>query len=148
MIQDIAGWRLSRAGDNVIFLVGFGRWTADVARKFCSEYRDTVSELVDRPWAVLGDATDWILDDGPVQDILRDHSRWIVDAGCRAGAFYSGPGALNRLLLYRLMEPDSDHFRFRVHSHRRRAVEALSENGFDLTDAQLNSFFRGEGEPR
>ena len=73
-------------------------------------------------------------------------NRWIVDHGCRAGCFYTGPGALNRLLLYRLAIPDSGTYRFRVYPHRGRAVEALGASGFAITDKQLNSFFRGEGK--
>lgn len=145
MIQDPAGWRIKQAGDNVLLLVGFGAWEPQDARRFCLEYRDTVSGFSDRPWAILGDATDWILEDRVVKDILRDHNRWIVEAGCRAGSFYTGSGALNRLLLYRLAEPDSEEFSFRVHPHRRRAVEALVENGFTISEDQINSFFRGEG---
>ena len=94
----------------------------------------------------MGDASDWGLEDSIVQDILRDHNRWLVDSGCRAGAFFTGPGAMNRLLLYRLAEPDSDRFRFRVYSRRQQAVTALEEDGFPVSATQLGGFFRGEGE--
>ena len=82
----------------------------------------------------------------PVQKIIRDQDRWAAGHGCRAACYYTGTGALNRLLLYRLAEPDSEHYRFRVYPHRAKAVEALESAGFSITDKQLNSFFRGEGE--
>ena len=146
MITDPSGWRIKPVGDNVLFLVGLGVWNVDDTRRFCAEYAEVVRNLSGRPWAVLGDATDWKIDDKQVQLLLKAHNKWTVEAGCRAGSFYTGPGALNRLLLYRLVEPDSEQFQFRVHPHRRRAVEALSESGFVVTDSLLNSFFRGEGE--
>ena len=146
MGQDIAGWRISRAGDRILFLVGFGVWTKTEALRFCDEYRSVVGGFEGQSWAILGDATNWVLDNPQVQNLIRDQNRWIVTAGCRAGSFYTGPGALNRLLLYRLAEPDSDDFHFRVHPHRQRAVEALEENGFAVSSTQLNSFFRGEGK--
>lgn len=145
MEQDISGWRINTVGDNLIFLVGFGAWSAAEARDFCSEYKQLVTGFGDRSWAVLGDATDWNLDNPDVQALLKDQNRWITAHGCRAACFYTGPGALNRLLLYRLAEADSDKFSFRVYPDRRRAVMALEGNGFPVSEPQLERFFRGEG---
>ena len=145
MEQTIAGWRISTVGDNLIFLVGFGTWTDREARDFCSEYRQLVEGFAGQPWAVVGDATDWHLDDKAVQAIIRDQNRWITGNGCRAACYYTGSGALNRLLLYRLAEPDSENFCFRVYPHRRRAISALEEQGFTVSDQQLERFFRDEG---
>lgn len=145
MDQNISGWRINTVGDNLIFLVGFGEWSETEARGFCTEYKQLVSGFGERSWAVIGDATDWNLDDPEVQELLRNQNRWITGHGCRAACFYTGPGALNRLLLYRLAEPDSDEFRFRVYPDRRRAVEALGNSGFPVSDPQLERFFRGEG---
>ncbi len=146
MGQNPAGWRIGAAADNVIFLVGYGDWGESEAHSFCTEYMQIVESFGDKPWAVMGDATDWILEDPVVQDLIMNQNRWIVDHGCRAGCFYTGPGALNRLLLYRLAIPDSGTYRFRVYPHRGRALEALESSGFSVTDKQLNSFFRGEGK--
>ena len=143
--QDPAGWRINAASDNVIFLVGFGVWNEQNAGRFCQEFKTLVESFEGRPWAVMGDGTDWIFDDPAVQNLLRDQNRWIVDHGCRAGCFYTGPGALNRLLLYRLAQPDSEEYQFRVYPHRSKAVEALAKSGFPVTEPQLERFFRGEG---
>ncbi len=143
---DLSGWRINAVADNVIFLVGFGDWDERVTQGFCSEYKQIIEDFGDKPWAVMGDATDWGLDDSVVQNLIRDQNRWIVDHGCRSACFYTGPGALNRLLLYRLAEPDSQEYSFRVYPHRGKAVEALDSNGYTVTDKQLNSFFRGEGK--
>jgi hypothetical protein len=145
MGQDITGWRLAAASDNVVFLVGFGEWREPVARRFSVEFKDMVEKLGD-DWALLGDATDWNLNDPAVQRILMDMNRWIVFKGCRAGCFYTGPGALNRLLLYRLAVPDGSGYRFRVYPDRARSVAALDEAGFPVTEDQLSGFFRGEGK--
>jgi hypothetical protein len=145
MAKDIAGWRMKVVADNILFVVGFGVWDTAKAQVFCDEYKELSAGFGEEPWAVLGDATDWILDDVKVQKIIQEQNRWIVSAGCRAGCFYTGPGALNRLLLYRLAEPDSDSYRFRVYPDRMRAVQALMDAGFSITDPQLNRFFRGEG---
>ena len=146
MNEDPPGWRIRKAGDNVLFLVGFGSWTEDDARRFCREHRQAADGFSGRPWAQMGDASDWNLEDPSVQEILQDHNRRLVEAGWRAGAFYTGPGAMNRLLLYRLVEPDSDRFRFRVYARRLQAVTALTEDGFPVSESQLGGFFRGEGE--
>jgi len=145
MADHPAGWRIKAATDNLVFLVGYGTWSTSVARGFCSEYRELVESFAGRSWAVLGDATDWELKDEDVQDLIRDQNRWIVSHGCRAGCFYTGPGALERLLLYRLAEPDTEDYRFRVYPDRRRSVEALAEAGYPVSDNQLERFFRGEG---
>ena len=141
----LPGWRISKVSDDTVFVVGFGRWRAPDARGFSKEYRAVVNEFGGKPWAVLGDATEWGLNDSTVQQILRDNERWLVAHGCRSACFYTGEGTLNRLLLYRLAEPDTDNYRFRVYPHRSRAVEALVESGFTVSDKQLDSFFRGEG---
>jgi hypothetical protein len=93
----------------------------------------------------VGDATDWHLDNKAVQGRIRDQNRWIVEHGCRAASYYTGPGALNRLLLYRLAEPDSVQFSFRVYPHRQKAIKALEDRGFHVSDQQLERFFRDEG---
>ena len=145
MVQDIAGWRLGAASDNVVFLVGFGAWGEVEARRFSDEFKEVVGRM-SGGWGLLGDATDWDLNHPAAQRILRDVNRWIVSRECRAGCFYSGPGALNRLLLYRLAEPDGSDYRFRVYPDRARAVSALSASGFDVSEQQLSRFFRGEGK--
>jgi hypothetical protein len=143
--QDPAGWRISAASDNVIFFVGFGVWNEQDAGRFCQEFTALVESFGERPWGVMGDGTDWIFGDPGVQNLLRDQNRWIVDHGCRAGCFYTGPGALNRLLLYRLVQPDSEEYQFRVYPHQSKAIEALEHSGFPVTEPQLERFFRGEG---
>lgn len=145
MEQDISGWRINTVGDNLIFLVGFGEWSGAEARDFCSEYKRLVGSFGERPWAVLGDASDWNLDNPDVQVLMKDQNRWITGHGCRAACFYTGIGALNRLLLYRLAEPDTENYRFRVYPDRLRAVEALENSGFPVSDPQLERFFREEG---
>ncbi len=140
------GWRINTVSEDVLFIVGYGDWKEQDARGFCDEYRSVAESFGGKPWAVVGDATEWGFDDDAVQSLLRDHNRWIVENGCRAACFYTGAGALNRLLLYRLAEPDSDQYRFRVYPHRSKAVQALEAGGFSVTDKQLGSFFRGEGK--
>jgi len=144
--QNPSGWRISTVADDVIFLVGYGSWKEQDALRFIEEYRLAVEQFDGKPWAVMGDATEWGFDDPAVQQIIRKQNGWVVAHGCRAGCYYTGTGALNRLLLYRLAEPDSENYRFRVYPHRAKAVEALETGGFSVTDKQLNSFFRGEGE--
>ncbi|RKX76256.1 MAG: hypothetical protein DRZ90_16430 [Spirochaetes bacterium] len=143
--ENPSGWRINTVSEDVIFIVGYGDWKEQDARGFCGEYRSVVESFGGKPWAVVGDATEWGFNDAGVQSLLRDHDRWIVANGCRAACFYTGEGALNRLMLYRLAEPDSDKYRFRVYPHRAKAVEALEAGGFSVTDKQLGSFFRGEG---
>lgn len=145
MDQDIAGWRLNAASDNVVFFVGFGEWGEVEARRFSTEFK-TVVEQMEGDWGLLGDATDWIFNNPAVQRIITDMNRWVVFKGCRTGCFYTGPGALNRLLLYRLAVPDGSGYRFRVYPDRARAVHALEEAGFSVTEEDLSGFFRGEGK--
>ena len=145
MGQDIAGWRLGAASDNVVFFVGFGDWGEAEARRFGAEFKSVVNRM-DGGWGLLGDATDWTFEDPAVQRVIMDMNRWVVFKGCRAGCFYTGPGALNRLLLYRLAVPDGPGYRFRVYPDRARAVVALADSGFEVTEKQLTGFFRGEGK--
>lgn len=145
MANDVAGWRMKVISDNVLFIVGFGVWDQSEARGFCDEFEELSAGFGRESWAVLGDATDWVLNDVRVQDVLRDQNSRIVSAGCRAGCYYTGLQAMNRLLLYRLVEPDSENYRFRVYPDRARAVNALIQSGFSVTEPQLNRFFRGEG---
>jgi len=144
--ENPSGWRIGAVTDNLIFLVGYGSWGKPEALKFFEEYRTVVAGFGNNPWAVMADATEWGIGDGAVQEMFRDHERWIVEHGCRVACFYSGPGALNRLLLYRLAEPDSDDYQFRVYPYRGKAVEALDSGGFSVSEEQLNSFFRGDGQ--
>jgi hypothetical protein len=144
--EQTAGWRINTVSENVIFVVGFGNWEEQDALDFFEEYRLLAGAFAGKPWAVLGDATEWEFDSPDVQKVLMRQNRWVVENGCRTSCFYTGAGALNRLLLYRLAVPDSDHYRFRVYPHRTKAVEALEAGGFSVTEKQLNSFFRGEGK--
>ncbi len=144
--QNPSGWRLSIVADDVIFIVGYGNWTERNALDFFEDYRLSVEKFGGKSWAVMGDATEWGFDNPEVQKVLMKQNRWVVENGCRTACFYTGTGVLNRLMLYRLAQPDSDHYRFQVYPHRAKAVEALESGGFTVTEKQLNSFFRGEGE--
>ncbi len=143
---DPPGWRLKQAGDSILFLVGFGFWDENTARRFDKEFRSAVSAMSSVSWALLGDASDWNLDDPAVQAILRQQNQWVVKAGCRAGAFYTGSRVMNRLLLYRLAEPDTDQYNCRVHSQQKQAVDALAASGFLIAESELSGFFREEGD--
>ena len=145
MDQDIAGWRLGSASENVIFFAGFGEWKDTDVRRFSMEFRMYV-ERMEGDWGLLGDAVDWNFNDPAVQHIIEDMNRWIVMRGCRAACFYTGPGALNRLLLYRMAVPDGSGYRFRVYPDRARAVAALEAAGFSVAEKDLSGFFRGEGK--
>ncbi len=144
-VTEVKGSRLAMGSDNVVFLVGFGSWGVKECRDFVSRFRALTSGLKDREWAVLGDATDWNFENPKALEIIADQNRWIVSHGCRASCYYAGTGALKRLLLYRLAMPDTQQYQFRVYSKRVKAVRALEERGFHLSDQQIERFFREEG---
>ena len=139
------GWRIRAAEENILFFAGFGDWTKDTARAFRAESREIVTTLLRESWSFLCDATDWGFSDTEVQSILKDQIQWFVGKGCRMGCFYTGSHAMNRLMLYSLVVPDSDSCRFRVFPDRKRSVDALGSEGFPLARPQLDGFFRGEG---
>ena len=139
------GWRIRAAEEKILFFAGFGEWKKETAKAFCAESREIVTTLLRDSWSFLCDATDWGFSDPDVQAVLKDQIRWFVGKSCRMGSFYTGSRGMNRLMLYRLVVPDSANCRFRVFPDRKRSVDALASEGFPLTRPQLDGFFRGEG---
>ncbi len=142
--QDIAGYRLKQISSELIFFAGFGEWTKENVENFCQEVLELSENIAGREWALLGDVSALILEKPEVQELVRICTQKMIAAGCTSVAFYTGPGALKRLSFYRLMEPDSPGFRFRVYLSRQRAMSSLRVQGYDIQPEDIKSFFRGE----
>ncbi len=145
---ETAGYRLRCFTDDVVFLAGFGEWTEEHIQRFCEELSTLAKDLKNKEWVLLGDVTDLVLEAPDLQEKFRTCTHKMIDKGCSSVAFYTGPGALKRLSFYRLMEPDSPSFHFRVYLTRQRAVAALRGQGFEVLPEDINSFFREEGISR
>ncbi len=143
-----AGYRLRPFPGNVIYFAGFGEWELSNIDSFCRELIELAEKFEGAEWSLLGDVTCWILERPDVQSAFRACVEKIKAVGCSSVVFYSGPGALKRLTFYRLMDPDSPGFCFRVFLTRQRAVRALRIQGFGVSEDDINSFFREEGSSR
>lgn len=138
------GWRMTRAKKPILLLVGFGEWGPEDARLFAEEFRETVSPFLGKPWAILGDATGWGINNPYTQREIRTIKRWSKENGCRIESYFVGKSALKRPLHYNLAPQDEKDYHFRAHASRESAVLAVIEAGFKVRPKEIGSFFRGD----
>ncbi len=146
--RESSGYRLRSFSGNVIFFAGFGEWVLSDIDRFCREVNTLAESFEGSDWCLLGDVTGWTLEQQDVQNAFRACVQTMKGTGCSSVVFYSGPGALKRLSFYRLMDPDSPGFCFRVFLTRQRAVRALRIQDFAISEDDIKSFFREEGSSR
>ena len=137
------GWRLSQPREDMIFQVCYGSWDDRTARGFLEEFNRLLPKLREIPWGLISDVTHWHMPQESTKQLIMRHHRTIAENGCKALGYFSGPGSLRWLELYRLIPTDlPKDFFYRVNSQRNKVIEELHGAGFPLEEQQLSTFFR------
>ena len=63
----------------VVYVKVFGRWHAETAERYHSDFKEEMQSLLGKPWAKLVDLSNWKTSRDEVTDVIGKHLAWSRD---------------------------------------------------------------------
>ncbi|MCD6249234.1 MAG: hypothetical protein J7J98_02725 [candidate division Zixibacteria bacterium] len=88
----MASWSLEYTidvdeGDAVIRVKVHGRWQAETAKRYHTDFVEDMAPLLGKPWAKIADLTSWKTSRDEVTDVIGRHMAWSRENGVALSLF-------------------------------------------------------------
>lgn len=109
----------------------YGQWDGQTVARLFSDLARHMAILKHQSWAVLIDTTQWQVNTIEVQNALATGILNVVDRGLSSAAYVLGESELAKYQI-ELISPKKKGYQRQFFSERRKAVDWLEEQGFDM----------------